>query len=348
MTRFGELQKNLLCALLFFVLMATLPLVITQRYLLGEVITFMLWTSVALQWNVLMGHAGVFSLGQMVFFVCGSYTVAMLGTYLGVSPWLSIPLGAIVAAVAALVIGIACLRLAPAYVALLTFAIGYMIYTLINSESECYITTGGNCLTFWGGSNGFAQFPDFGFRPWLKGNWLLGNYFMVLVSFIISLVASIVIIHGRFGLAFRAMSDSAIYAASRGISRTKFQIVAFVITAFFTGMTGGVHATHFRYTGTSLLELSTTVFILSMVIVGGLKSTWGPVLGGVLMTVLVEVAKNFGDVRNTLLGFVLVCFVLLLPKGVAGAGSSILAALGRREKVQDTVGEEHAGQAQNA
>ena len=79
MTRFDELQKNLFFALLLFVLMATVPLVITQRYLLGEVITFMLWASVALQWNVLMGHAGVFSLGQMLFFVSGSYTVAMLG-----------------------------------------------------------------------------------------------------------------------------------------------------------------------------------------------------------------------------------------------------------------------------
>jgi branched-chain amino acid transport system permease protein len=216
-----------------------------------------------------------------------------------------------------------------------------MIYTLIISESECYITTGGNCLTFWGGTNGFSQFPDFGFRQWLKGSWLLGNYFAVLVAFIVSLVSSIVVIHGRLGLAFRAMSDSATYAASRGINRTKFQIIAFVITAFFTGMTGGVHAAHFRFAGPSLLELSTMMFILSMVIVGGLKSTWGPVLGGVFMMVLLEVAKSYGEVRNTLIGIVLVGFVLLLPKGVAGAGSSVLAALGRRKKMQNTVGVEH-------
>ncbi len=348
MTRFDELQTNLFFALLLFVLMATVPLVITQRYLLGEVITFMLWASVALQWNVLMGHAGVFSLGQMLFFVSGSYTVAMLGAYLGVSPWLSIPLGATTAAVIALVIGVACLRLASAYVALLTFAIVYMIYTLIISESECYITTGGNCLTFWGGTNGFSQFPDFGFRQWLKGSWLLGNYFTVLVAFIVSLVSSIVVIHGRLGLAFRAMSDSATYAASRGINRTKFQIIAFVITAFFTGMTGGVHAAHFRFAGPSLLDFSTLVFILAMVIVGGLKSTWGPVLGGVFMMVLLEVAKSYGEVRNTLIGIFLVCFVLLLPKGVAGAGSSILAALGRWKKMQNTIGVEHDSRARNA
>jgi Sec-independent protein translocase protein TatA len=72
------------------------------------------------------------------------------------------------------------------------------------------------------------------------------------------------------------------------------------------------------------------------------------VLGGVFMMILLEVAKSFGEVRNTLIGLVLVGFVLLLPKGVAGAGSSILAALGRSKKMQNTAGEEHDRQAQNA
>ena len=111
----------------------------------------------------------------MLFFASGSYTVAMSGSYLARPRMVIHSARRTVAAAAALVIGIACLRLAPAYVALLTFAIGFMILTLIISELECYITTGGNCLTFWGGTNGFSQFPDFGFRQWLKGGWLLGN-----------------------------------------------------------------------------------------------------------------------------------------------------------------------------
>lgn len=330
----GEMGWHLLGAVLLLVAMSALPFIITERYALGEIITFLIWASVAVQWNVLTGHAGVFSLGQMLFFAIGSYCVAMLAVYFGMSPWLSMPVAGLAAAIAALLIGLACLRLAAAYVALLTFAIAYMVYTLIITDSACYITTGGTCTPFFGGTNGFSQFLDLGFRKLLKGSWVVGNYFTVLAIFALSFIASIIVIHGRLGLAFRATSDSAIYAASRGINRTKFQIIAFVVTAFFTGLAGAGYAAHFRFAGPSLFDLSTLMFVLSMVIVGGLKSTWGPILGAALMMILVEVGKSMGDVRNTLIGLVLVVFVLLLPKGLAGAWGGLLDRL-RGPKVAD-------------
>lgn len=325
----SEMGRHLQGAALLVVAMSALPFIVTERYALGEIITFLIWAAVAVQWNVLTGHAGVFSLGQMLFFAIGSYSVAMLAVYFGLSPWVSMPVAGLAAAVAALLIGLACLRLAAAYVALLTFAIAYMVYTLIITDSACFITTGGTCTPFFGGTNGFSQFIDLGFRKLLKGNWIVGNYFAVLAIFALSFIASIVVIHGRLGLAFRATSDSAIYAAARGINRTKFQIIAFVVTAFFTGLAGAGYAAHFRFAGPSLFELSTLMFVLSMVIVGGLKSTWGPIFGAALMMILVEVGKSMGDVRNTLIGLVLVIFVLLLPKGLAGAWAKLLDRLRR-------------------
>lgn len=312
MNRLGSIQKHIAGVVLLMLVMSVPPFLVSQRYLLGELIVFMLWASVAIQWNVLMGHAGVFSLGQMLFFAVGAYTVGMSGAYLDLSPWLSMPLGGIIAAAAALAIGAACLRLATAYVALLTFAIVYMVHTLIITDAGCFTLSGGICQPLFGGGNGFSSIPDFGFRQLLKGNWILGNYFVGLISLGLSLIAAIVVIHGRLGLAFRALRDSSIYAASRGLNRTKFHIVAFVITAFFTGLSGGVYATHFRFAGPSLFELPTLVFILSMVIVGGLRSTWGPVFGAAAMMLLVEIAKGMGDVRNTTIGVVLVLFVLLI------------------------------------
>lgn len=323
----SEMRRHILGAMVLLAAMSVLPFIITERYALGEIITFLIWAAVAVQWNVLTGHAGVFSLGQMLFFAIGSYAVAMLAVYFGLSPWASMPVAGLAAAVAALLIGLACLRLAAAYVALLTFAIAYMVYTLIITDSACYITTGGTCTPFFGGTNGFSQFVDLGFRKLLKGNWIIGNYFSVLAIFALSFIASIIVIHGRLGLAFRATSDSAIYAAARGINRTKFQIIAFVVTAFFTGLAGAGYAAHFRFAGPSLFELSTLMFVLSMVIVGGLKSTWGPIFGAALMMILVEVGKSMGDVRNTLIGLVLVIFVLLLPKGLAGAWAKLLDRL---------------------
>lgn len=327
MTRFGEMQKHLIGTIVLVLVMSIVPFFVTQRYFLGEIIVFMLWASVAVQWNVLMGHAGVFSLGQMLFFAIGSYTVGMAGAYLDLSPWISMPVGAAISSFAALLIGFACLRLAAAYVALLTFAIVFMVHTLIITDAECFIKSGGLCQPLFGGGNGFSGIEDFGFRKLLKGDWILGNYFVVLGSLAISFLASIVVIHGRLGLAFRALNDSSIYAASRGLNRTKFHIIAFVITAFFTGLSGAVYATHFRFAGPSLFELPTLVFILSMVIVGGLRSTWGPVFGAMAMMGLVEIAKGMGDIRNTAIGVVLVLFVLLLPKGIAGAGGVMQSSL---------------------
>lgn len=319
MSKLSDIQKHLLGAFIFVCFMAILPTAITQRYFLGEIIVFMIWASVATQWNVLIGHAGVFSLGQMLIFAIGAYTVAMLTNYLEFSPWLAMPFGGITAAIAALLIGLACLRLAPAYVALLTFALSYMAFVLIVTESDCYTSTAGGCQRFFGGTTGFSRIEDLGFRKLLRGNWMIGNYYTVLSVFMLSLIASIIVIHGRLGLAFQALNDSPTYAAARGLNRTKFRVTAFVVTAFFTGLTGAVYATHFKAAGPSLFDFSTLLFILAMVIVGGMKSTWGPVFGAAMMMILVEFAKGMGDIRNSLIGVVLVLFVLLLPKGIAGA-----------------------------
>ena len=86
MSNLTPLQRNLLIALGFLALMAIMPLMITQRYFLGQIILFMIWASVAIQWNVLIGHAGVFSLAQMLIFAIGAYALAMMNSYLGISP----------------------------------------------------------------------------------------------------------------------------------------------------------------------------------------------------------------------------------------------------------------------
>lgn len=319
MSEFSPLKRHLLGAVLLFVFMAIVPTFVTQRYFLGEIIVFMIWASVAVQWNVLTGHAGVFSLAQMLIFAIGAYSTAMLVTYLGFSPWAAMPVGGLVAAFGALLIGLACLRLATAYVALLTFAISYMVFVLIVTEADCYTTIGGGCQRFFGGTNGFSRLEDLGFRKMLKGGWVIGHYYTVLSVFALSFVAAIVVIHGRLGLAFQALSDSPVYAAARGLNRTRAHVTAFVITAFFTGLTGAVFAAHFRSAGPSLFDFNTLLFVLAMVIVGGLRSTWGPVFGAMMMMILVEFAKGMGDIKNTMIGVILVLFVIMLPTGIAGA-----------------------------
>lgn len=311
-------MRHLLLSLLIVAAFALLPLVLTQRYLLGEVIVFFLWAMVALNWNLLMGHAGVFSLAQMLFFATGAYAVAMSTSYMDLSIWAAIPLAAVVASVVAFFIGLACLRLTGAYVALLTFAIVGMVHVLIITETECFTMVRNSCQQLFGGAPGFSQFTDFGFRPILRGNWILGNYYATLTAFALCLIVVVVVIHGRLGLAFRAIRDNVGYASSRGIDRRKYQIAAFAISAFLTGLAGAIYAAHFRAAGPSLFDFSTLLFVLSMVVVGGVGSTWGPLIGAGTMMLVIEFSKGMGDARNLILGVSLVIFVVALPKGLAG------------------------------
>lgn len=317
------LQRHLGIGLLIVAGFAALPLVVTERYLLGEVIVFFIWAMVAMNWNVLMGHAGVFSLAQMLFVACGAYGVAMGVTFVGLSVWTAIPVAALSSAALALVIGMACLRLTGAYVALLTYAIAATIHILIITDTVCFTLVQNNCQQLFGGSTGFSRFDDFGFRPLLKANWILGHYYVVLGAFAITVLGVVAIIHGRLGLAFRAIRDNVGYASSRGIDRKKYQIAAFAVTAFLTGMAGGIYAAHFRFAGPSLFEFSTLMFVLAMVVVGGLGSTWGPLIGTGVIMIVVELSKEMGDARNLILGLALILFVMFLPKGLADAAAKL-------------------------
>lgn len=321
--RFDDLSRHLAIAVLVIATFALLPIFITQRYLLGEVIVFFIWAMVAMNWNLLMGHAGVFSLAQMLFFAVGAYGMAMGVTFAGLSVWAAIPVAAVSSLLLALVIGMACLRLTGAYVALLTYAIAEMIHVLIITDTECYTLVRNNCQQLFGGSTGFSRFDDFGFRPLLKKHWILGNYYTVLAAFGVTIIGVVMIIHGRLGLAFRAIRDNVGYASSRGIDRKKYQVAAFALSALLTGLAGGVYAAHYRFAGPSLFEFSTLMFILAMVVVGGLGSTWGPLIGTGIMMIVVEVSKEMGDARNLVLGLALIIFVVLMPKGLAHLASSL-------------------------
>ncbi len=328
------LRGHILIAIGLIATFAILPLFIGERYLLGQIITFFFWAIVASQWNLIMGHGGVFSLAQMFFFACGAYSTAMTVEYGGLSIWVALPLSGLISAVSALLIGAACLRLTGAYVALLTYAIATMVQVLIITDTNCYQVVKGVCQELLGGATGFSGFDDFGFRKVLKADWIVGNYFVVLGVFAITMLVTIVVIHGRYGLAFRAIRDNLGYASSRGINRFCYQMIVFAISAFFTGLAGAAYSGHFKFAGPSLFDFSTAIMILSMVIVGGLGSTWGPIIGTAVIMVVIEWMKEFGDARNLGLGLALILFVIFLPGGLAAAAERLSDRIRGRDQTR--------------
>ena len=254
----------------------------------------------------------------MALFAVGAYATAMLGYYFSVPIILAIPLAGLAAVLVSLVIGLACLRLRGPYVALLTLAIAQVIYLIVVNDTACFTNPPSGCLPLFGGVRGFSRFGDLGFRGLLGSKWYVAHYYIGLALALIAFLFSVAVIRGPLGLAFKALRDNPGYAMARGVSKFKYQLWVFGLSAFFTGIAGGFYAAHFGVVGPVVFSLAMLLFLLAMIVVGGMGAIWGPLLGAALLMLADEGMREIGDWRDIGLGLLLTLFVILLPKGLAG------------------------------
>ena len=320
----NPVKKDIIIGLTVVAVAIILPFFLPGRYIIGQLTLFFIWATVVTQWNLVFGVAGVFSLAQMAIFAFGGYATAMLGLYGGWNLWAALPFGGFAAVLFSLVIGLACLRLRGPYVALLTLAIAQVMYLLIITDTACFNMEGVTCRNFTGGTRGFANYGDVGFREMLGYKLMaIGDYFLALAVLVLATAFSIFLSHGPLGAAFQALRDNPEYAVSRGIGRFKFQMLVFAGSAFFTGLAGGVYAGYYKVMGANTLYLSPLLFLLAMMVVGGLGRTWGPLLGGAALMLADEALKDYPEYRYMGLGFALIIFVMVWPRGIVGALESI-------------------------
>lgn len=299
-------------------LAALVPHLTGTRYVVTQMTLFFIWAIVVTQWNLVLGVAGIFSLAQMALFAVGAYATAMLGYYFATPMPLALPLAGFAAVAASLVIGLACLRLRGPYVALLTLAIAQILYLLVVNDTACFTNPPSGCLPLFGGVRGFSRFGDLGFRDLLGARFYIAHFYVGLGLLALATLFSIAIIRGPLGLAFRALRDNPGYAMSRGVSKFGTQMWVFGLSAFFTGLAGAFYAVQIGAVGPIVFSLAQLLFLLSMLVVGGLGTIWGPLLGAALLMLADEAAREVGDWRDIGLGLVLATFVILLPRGLAG------------------------------
>ena len=313
-------RRHLLVGLVLLAIAIAMPFVLRDNYYIGQITLLFVWGTVVTQWNLVYGVAGIFSLAQMALFAVGAYAAAMLAFYLQWSLWLAMPVAALITVVVSVLIGLACLRLRGAYVALLTLAIAQVLYLVIVNDTECFTTADSGCLPFFGGVRGLTRFGELGFRDWLGQDWRLGHYFVALALLALAMLFSAVIMRGPLGLAFRALRDNPGLARSRGISRFKYQIWVFALSAFFTGLAGAFYAANFKSIGPTVFSFSLLLFLIAMMTVGGIGTLWGPLLGALLLMGVDEVLREVQDWRDIGLGLLLVVFTVALPRGLVGLG----------------------------
>jgi branched-chain amino acid transport system permease protein len=308
-------KRDILIGLVLVAAACALPFLLPGRYIVTQATLFFVWAVVVVQWNLVLGVGGIFSLAQMALFATGAYATAMMGFYWKVPMLAAIPLAGVVAVAIGMLIGLACLRLRGPYVALLTLAIAQVMYVLIVNDTACFTSTGG-CMPLFGGVRGIGQFGDLGFRALMPKSWHVAHYFVALGLLVVAVAMSIVIIRGPLGLAFRALRDNPGYAVSRGISRFKYQLWIFAVSAFLTGIAGGFYAVQFRVVGPTVFSFQLLLFLIAMIVVGGLGTIWGPLLGAAVLMLADEGMKELSDYRNIGLGLLLVLFIILQPGGL--------------------------------
>jgi branched-chain amino acid transport system permease protein len=315
----GDLRLDLSIGLPLLALAVLIPVFGPSKYLVGQITLFFIWAATVTQWNLIWGVAGIYSLAHMAVFVLGGYVLAMFGFYFHWSLWGGAWLGALFAAAISVVIGAATLRLRGPYVMLLTLAIATVIQALVQSDVDCFFYEGKICYPFSGGPRGLMKFGDLGFKEWLGFQHQgLGSYYVGLILLVINTLVAFVIIGSPFGTAFRALRDNPALAGSRGINRVKFQIVVFGVAGFFTGLTGAFYAAHYRTIATSLLDLELLLFLFSMLVVGGLGSRWGPILGCLIIMIANELMKETGEWRLVAFGGITLIFIIMLRNGLVG------------------------------
>jgi ABC-type branched-subunit amino acid transport system ATPase component/ABC-type branched-subunit amino acid transport system permease subunit len=254
--------------------------------------------------SLVMGNAGLISLGQAGFAAIGAYATALLVVNLDFSFWLAMPLAALLAALFGYVLGLPSLRLGPLYVSMVTFGFGLIIVIIVQNWYELA-----------NGPNGMAVPP-----PVLFGYELFPRQFHVATVVIAALLFLLArnIIDSRQGRAFIAIRESELAARGMGINLAHYKTTAFALGAFYAGISGGLFAGLAQFVNPDAFVFPVSILYVTMAILGGIDSLVGAAIGAAMLTVLPEVLRGAADYKDFLTGFLLLLLLIFLPNGIVG------------------------------
>lgn len=270
--------------------------------------------------NIMMGYTGLLSLGHAAFVGVGAYTVAILQIRYGAPFWVTIPAAGLIAGLVGLVFALPLLRIRGLYLVIATLAAQFILHFIfVHWES---VTRGDVGLTV-------APATIFGFAL----NNEVRIYYLILFFVVIMTLFARNVIDSRVGRAFIAIRERDLTAQVLGVEIVRYKFVAFALGSFYAGIAGGLLAYFNRYVNPEQFGLLLSVFFLSAVIVGGMGSTLGAILGAIFMTILPEflretalfvgggmgfnLATILTPLRETIFGILMVSFLIFEPRGLA-------------------------------
>lgn len=297
-----------------FLILILLPLIVTSEYYLSVLIICLIYATLAVSWNLMVGYAGILSFGHQAFYGLGAYFSAILAMQLNLSPWISIPLGGCFAALFSFAIGFPCLRLRIApYIAIATLAFSEIL--LVVCKNWVSLTRGELGLS---GIPPLQNFSFFGFFPvTFAGAVKVPYYYTILGIFIVTMLFIYFQTGSKVGLAFKSMREEQDAAASLGVDITRYKLTAFLTGSFFAGVAGGFYAHYVSILAPdAVFGMSEMVEIAAITFMGGIGTFFGPVLGAFVLVIGLEALRGLSDYRLMIYGALLVIMIILMPHGL--------------------------------
>jgi branched-chain amino acid transport system permease protein len=296
--------------LIVLAIFIALPLLYSQKYVMHVVSLAMIFAIAALALQLLLGFAGLLSIGQAAFLGIGAYTSALLTTALALPFELGFLAAGLVAGIASLTL-VPITRLRGVYLAVATLGFTIIVHLVILNEE--WLT---------GGSFGLLRIPWPSLGPWsLRGE--VPTYYLCLAVLVLTFIALHRLIPSRFGRALQAIMQDEDAARASGINVTYYKSQAFVVAAVITGFAGSLFAHHAHYLNPNDFTFWKSIEILIMVAVGGIGSFAGAVVGAFVVVLLPEYLRAVDEFRMVIFGGLLIVFMGLGQSGIAGLAAAI-------------------------
>ncbi|MGA2916602.1 MAG: branched-chain amino acid ABC transporter permease [Sedimentisphaerales bacterium] len=284
-----------------------------MEYLLHILVITGIYIILTLSLNLLVGYTGLAALGHAAFSCVGAYASSLLALNYGLSPWFGLLIGACVAAILGVFIGVPSLRLKGDYLALATFGFGVIVYSI--AKNWVSVTRGPMGLP------GIPAFSILGIQ--LSDVW----QYLVLVAVFVFVTYFIInrIVNSPFGRVLRGIREDEIAALAMGKNINKYKIIVFIVGAFFAGIAGSLYAHYITFIDPSSFTVMESITILLMVVFGGMGSLGGSFVGAAVLVIFPELLRFLGmpssiaaPLRQMIYGLLLIILMLKRPQGILG------------------------------
>ncbi len=303
------MKKILILALV--VALIIVPFVVSNKYLLHIIIFCFMYSCLALSLNLIIGWSGQFSLGHVTFFGIGAYITALLMMKGGMSFWLAAIISAVGVGISGALLALPTLKLRGDYLAVMTLGFG---------EVFRLFTT--NAINITRGPMGLPAIPSPKIGSFVINSKIGYNFFaLILLLAIITFMKRLTT--SGFGMAMLTIKEDNVAASAIGIYPIKYKLCAFVIGAVIAGVVGSFYAVYMAFISPSSFTYNESISMVSMVVLGGMGSIPGSIIGACILTILPEALRSFSEYRMVLYGAAMVIMMIFKPNGIWGADKRI-------------------------